>query len=120
MLGKTKVDQRWIDKTVAVFDTWQPGYGQASVLILRAGTSDPADVFTDEALTNPADNPQTLLEKIDNSISYGRWSVPLYTGQPYELQINSVDRTGIKRVPLTTSIGRTPRRRRSSHRGCGS
>ena len=87
---------------IAEFDTWRPGYGLASVRVLKAGTSDLASIYTNEELTIAAANPQTLSERIDNGISYGRWSVPLYIGVPYELEINTVDRTGVQRPALTT------------------
>src|ERR1035437_8536044 len=87
---------------IADFDTWRPGYGLAVVTVLEAGTSVPASVYTDTALTISAANPQTLLEKTDGGISYGKFSVPLYIGEPYQLQINSVDETGIETPPLDT------------------
>lgn len=91
---------------VAEFDTWRPGYGLAEVRVLQAGTSVLADIFTDEALSDAADNPQTLVERVgSDGISYGRFSVPLYVGVPYELEINSVDRTGVIRPPLLTLSG---------------
>lgn len=87
---------------IGFFDEWQPGYGLATVTVYRAGTSTPASIYTDEGLTVAAANPQTLLEKTDNGISYGKWAMPLYTGQAVELLMNSVDRTGILRPSLTT------------------
>lgn len=87
------------------FDLWRPGYGFAEVTVLVGGTTTPAAIFTDEALTLAAANPQTLLQMTLGSISYGKWAQPLYTGQPYQLQINSVDETGIVGVPLQTLVG---------------
>ena len=88
------------------FDTWQQGYAFAVVDIYIAGTGTLAPVFTDQALTQPAANPQTLLSKADNqNETYGKFAAPLYTGQPYSLGINSVDRTGIVTPPLTTLVG---------------
>lgn len=87
---------------IAEFDTWRPDYGFATVKVLKAGTTTLADIFTDEALTAPATNPQTLLEKTDGGISYGKFQLPLYTSEAYELNINTVDETGIVRPPLTT------------------
>lgn len=87
------------------FDTWQPGYGLATVSIYVAGTTTLADVFTDEALTVEADNPQTLAESIIDDISFGKFAAPLYVGTAYQLQINDVDTTGIVRPPLTTLAG---------------
>lgn len=90
---------------ISLFDIWQPGYGLATVTIFRAGTSDLADVFLDEDLSIPASNPQTLLERVDGDISYGKFAAPLYTGQAYTVQIDSVDQTGVSRPPLTNLIG---------------
>ena len=88
------------------FDTWQQGYAFASVQINIAGTGTEAPVYTDQALTQPAGNPQTLLSKTDNQgNTYGKFAVPLYTGQPYSLSINSVDRTGIVVPAITTLVG---------------
>lgn len=92
---------------LGVFDTWNPGYGLASVRVCKAGTggSQLASIFTDEALTVAAVNPQTLQQLLAADISYGRWAQPLYTGEPVELQINAIDFTGIIRPALTTLAG---------------
>jgi hypothetical protein len=88
---------------IADFDTWRSGYGLATVTVLVAGTSVSATIYTNVALTgSPAPNPQTLIEKTDGGISYGKFQVPLYIGEPYQLQINSVDETGIVYPPVTT------------------
>ena len=87
------------------FDLWRPGYGFATVTVYIGGTTTPASIFTDQALTVPAANPQTLIQQTFSGISYGKWAEPLYTGQPYELTINSVDQTGVVGVPLTTLVG---------------
>ena len=84
------------------FDIWRPGYGFASVSVLIGGTTQLAPIFLDEACTQPAVNPQTLIQQTNDGISYGKWVQPLYTEQPYELSINSVDRTGVVPVPLVT------------------
>lgn len=83
------------------FDTWRPGYGLATVFVRRANSTVLADIFYDEALTLPAENPLTLLEKTQGSVSAGKFPRPIYTAQAYELGINSVDSTGIVRPPLT-------------------
>lgn len=90
---------------IAEFDTWRPSYGSASVRILVAGTQNLATVYTDEALTTVAPNPQTLLSRVVDGIDYGKFTVPLYTNQPYELQINNTDSTGVVRPALTTLAG---------------
>lgn len=87
---------------VAEFDTWRPGYGLATVRVYQAGTSTLASLFNDEDLTDPAANPQTLIQTTSGGISYGKFQAPVYVGVPYELSINSVDRTGVSRPPLTT------------------
>lgn len=91
---------------VGEFDTWRPGYGDAEVRVLGAGTDTLASIFTDFLCTLPADNPQTLIERLgDDGISYGRFLVPLYIQAPYELEINSVDRTGVISPSLTDLDG---------------
>lgn len=90
---------------ITFFDTWQAGYGLATVRIVLAGTDTLASVFTDEGLTSAAANPQTLSERILDGISYGRFGAPLYVGVSCQLLINSVDQTGVIRVPLTTLAG---------------
>ena len=91
--------------SIVEFDTWRPGYALASVAILQAGTDLLANVYSDEALTAPADNPQILLQQIVGGVSYGKFAFPLYTNQAYQLQINTVDYTGIVTPPLTTLQG---------------
>lgn len=90
---------------IDAFDIWQPGYGGASVRIVRANTNTAADVFLDEALTLPAANPQTLLTRNLDDIEYGKWAASLYTEQAYQLVIDSVDQTGIQRPGLNTLTG---------------
>lgn len=90
---------------ISDFDTWRPGYGLASVRIVRAATSNFADVFEDEDLTIPAANPQTLLERTLDGVSYGKFAQPVYTAEPFQLEINTVDGTGIVRPGLTTLEG---------------
>ncbi|MRR49377.1 MAG: hypothetical protein EG825_00440 [Rhodocyclaceae bacterium] len=90
---------------ISEFDLWQPGYGNASVKIYVAGTTTLADVFTDEACTIAADNPQTLQSRSIDGTDYGKFSVPLYVESAYQLEIDSTDTTGIERPPLTTLDG---------------
>lgn len=90
---------------ISDFDTWRPGYGLATVSVLKAGTSLLADVFSDEDLTAPTGNPLTLVERIIDGVSYGRFSGPRYVGEPYELLINSIDQSGVVRPSLTTLEG---------------
>ena len=90
---------------VEFFDVWMAGYAGASVGIFVAGTETLASVYTDEALTVVAANPQTLLSMSSGGVSFGKFAAPLYIGVPYELVINSTDETGIIRPPLTTMEG---------------
>ena len=87
---------------VGFFDIWRTGYNGASVAVNVAGTTTPANIFTDEALTVAASNPQTLSSYTENGVSYGKWAVPIYTSQAVELKIDNVDDTGIIRPPLIT------------------
>lgn len=86
-----------------IFDTWEAGYDNASVEVIVAGTVGTlASLFTDEALSVAAVNPQTLITTTVNGINYGKFATPLYTGQAHYLQINSVDQTGVFRPALAT------------------
>lgn len=85
------------------FDTWRPGYGYATVSVYEAGTTILATIYSDANLTTPVANPITLIQKSDAAgVSYGKFAVPYYIGEPYQLLINSVDQTGIQNPPLTT------------------
>lgn len=91
---------------IAEFDLWRPGYGGAEVTVYVAGTTDLADVFLDEALTDAAPNPQTLSSRSDpDGTNYGKFEFPLYVGQPYFLKIEGVEETGIERPPITDLTG---------------
>lgn len=87
------------------FDIWQPKYGNAVVRVYVAGTTTLANLFTDEACTQAADNPQTLASQTVDGVIYGKFSQPLYTQQAYTLDINSADQTGVQRPPLTSIAG---------------
>lgn len=84
------------------FDLWQAGYDAAVVTVYIGGTTTNAALFTDEALTVSASNPQTLGSRTINSISYGKFDQPLYTSSTYELSIDGTDQTGIQRPGITT------------------
>jgi hypothetical protein len=90
---------------ISEFDTWQAGYGLATVSVFNAGTTDLAAIFIDETCETGAANPQTLAERTDGDISYGKFSQPLYTQASYQLLINSIDETGVVRPPLVTLSG---------------
>lgn len=87
---------------VAEFDTWRAGYGSSIVRVLLAGTDTLASVYSDEDLTVEVDNPITLSERTESGIAYGKFQEPVYVGVPYELEIDSVDNTGVIRPALTT------------------
>lgn len=91
---------------ISEFDVWRPGYGGAVVAIYVAGTSALADVFTDEALTIPADNPQTLDSmEAEGGVRYGKFEASLYTAQSYFTSINGIENTGIVRPAFSSLSG---------------
>lgn len=93
-------------KLIREFDIWRPGYGGAEVTIYIAGTTDLADVFTDENLSVAADNPQTLSSMLgDDGTRYGKFAAPLYTGQSYYLDIDATETTGVVRPPISSLDG---------------
>lgn len=88
------------------FDIWRPGYDGSTVTVFVAGTTSLASLFSDEALTLPLDNPQVLATFTDASgNSYGKFSQSVYVGQPYYLDIDSGENTGIQRPGLTSLDG---------------
>lgn len=93
-------------KRIAEFDLWRPGYGGAVVSILLAGTTALASVFEDEALTIPAENPQTLDAMTqEGGVRYGKFAKPLYTGQSYFLLIDGIENSGIVRPAFSSLDG---------------
>jgi hypothetical protein len=91
---------------VREFDLWQDGYGLSTVSIFLAGTNTLATVYDNINLTGaPVANPQILIERMVGGISYGRWAVPIYVGVPYELEINTIDHTGVVQPGITTLVG---------------
>jgi hypothetical protein len=86
---------------VEEFDTWQPGYGGASVEVVRANTTTRVALYLDSGLTLPADNPQILESQDSDGVYYGKFSQPVYTNEPYSLIIDGTDQTGIVRPPVT-------------------
>lgn len=86
---------------VGEFDTWRPGYAGATVQVYLAGSTTPAALFSDPALTVAITNPQTLLSLTDGAgRTYGRFSQPVYVGASYQLNINGGLVGGIERLPL--------------------
>jgi len=90
---------------IEFFDTWHEGYAGAEVTVKLAGTGTNASIWLDEALTDAADNPQTLLSQEINERQYGKFEAPIYTSDSYELWIDGVNSTGVIRPPLTTLAG---------------
>ena len=95
---------------IAEFDTWRPGYGAATVTVYKAGTTTNASIFTDEALSVAATNPQTLETLTQNGVTGGKFTAPLFIGEAYELDIDSTDSTGVVRPPLTTLVAQKAER----------
>lgn len=91
-----------MSQRIPMFDTWQAGYANASVVFYVANTTTKADVYYDDALTDPAPNPVTLQSMWSGGVGYGKFAQPLYTAQSIYLVINSTDETGIISPPLTT------------------
>jgi len=88
------------------FDTWRQGYAGAVVLVVVAGTTQHARLFSNPTLSTPLPNPIVLLTLTDeNGATYGKWPVPVYTGDPYFLTINETEATGVSRPPLTDVSG---------------
>ena len=91
---------------ISEFDIWRPGYGSAVVSIYVAGTTTLANIYTDEALSVAAANPQTLeAMEAEGGTRYGKFSAPLYTGQSYYISINGIENTGVIRPPINTLDG---------------
>jgi hypothetical protein len=88
------------------FDVWRPGYAGAAVLVVQAGTTAKAPLFSDPGLTVPAENPQALLIFTDEqNRTYGKWAAPIYTSVPYSLQINAIDETSVRRPGVVSLSG---------------
>lgn len=87
---------------VAEFDVWREGYNGATVEIYRAGTTTRLSVYTDLALSEEADNPQTLQSLTINGRYFGKFDQPLYVNEDYELLINGTEQTGVVKLGITT------------------
>ncbi len=93
-------------RRIQEFDIWRPGYANAKIYIYVAGTSTLANVFLDEALTMPADNPQTLKEmEAEGGTRYGKFERPLYIQQSYFLTVNGIENTGVVRPAISALDG---------------
>lgn len=91
---------------ISEFDVWRPGYDGATVTVYVAGTTTLANIFSDEALSNALQNPQTLGSISDSDgISYGKFQRSIYTSQAYFLHIDIGEDTGIKRPGINNLQG---------------
>ena len=99
------------------FDIWRPTYAGATVLIIRAGTTQILDVFADEAMTQQFNNPQTLKSATINGVSCGKFEVPLYVDEAYQLQVNWADYTGIIRPGLQSLVAQDASEARATPAG---
>jgi hypothetical protein len=90
---------------IAEFDLWRNGYGGSLVNVYLSGTTTLASIYTDEALSIAAPNPQTLDSLVIDNEIYGKFTVPLYIGAAYYLDVVTKNQTGIIRPPLTTLTG---------------
>ena len=77
------------------FDLWREGYAGAVVQIFKEGTTTYADVYEDINLTEPADNPQVLLNQTIGTREFGKFTTSLYTDDSYYLVINGIESTGV-------------------------
>jgi hypothetical protein len=87
------------------FDVWREGYAGAEVSVKVAGTDTLASIFTDEALSVAADNPQTLVSQEINERQYGKFAAPLYTSDSYYLDVDGLNVSGVIRPPLQSLDG---------------
>ncbi len=89
---------------LALFRTWQYGYGGAKVRVVRAGTSGLITVYSDPTLVTKVDNLITLQTLEVNGIAYGMYPQPLYVGEAYQLVVGNQS-TGVFRPGLGTLSG---------------
>ena len=87
------------------FDLWRPGYGGATVSVVRAGSLESIPLFANDDGTVRIENPQSLLSLDRDGILYGRFRQPVYVIEDYSLLISTGGGEAIARVPLTTLEG---------------
>jgi hypothetical protein len=91
---------------LGLFDLWQPGYGEAVVTVFAANGPATAALFYDEAATQPAPNPFTLLSLQLDGYNYGRSEQAVYVADPtYSVWIDGMHGSGIYRPALQTLAG---------------
>lgn len=89
------------------FDVWRQGYGGATVVIYKAGTTELAEVWYDRGATQPGANPVDLLEFNTPDTSFGKFPRSLYTLHPYEVRVTDTgESTGVLDAPNTDMAGR--------------
>jgi len=77
------------------FDTWRPGYANASVEVRLYGTTTLATLYADPEKTTTLSNPVRLNGFTDETgQSYGRWTQPVYVDEAIQLHINATATTG--------------------------
>lgn len=91
---------------VSEFDLWREGYAEAIIYVYRAGTTTLMPIYSDAGLTQVLTNPQILLKK-ENAAGkqFGKFAQSVYVPYAYELDIDTVEQTGIQLMPLTTLDG---------------
>lgn len=84
------------------FELWRANYGGARITVYLPGTTTNASLFTDEALTVVAANPQTLSRFTQNGITYGKLVAPIYVGVAHQVDVNGLEQTGVIRAPISS------------------
>lgn len=95
------------------FDVWRAGYGDATVAIYKAGTTELATVYYDFAVTQVGTNPVRLLTRRERDcgsggdIDYGKFPRSLYVTIPYDIRITDTgENTGTIDAPDTNLEGK--------------
>lgn len=105
--AKTPADFPEFGVLVSQFDVWREGYSGAVVTVYKAGTTEQVPLFHDIFLTQPASNPQILLEREDSlGQEFGKFTKSVYSPYPYYLDINTVEQTGVSFIPLYNFVGK--------------
>lgn len=88
------------------FDLWRAGYAGAIVTVYEAGTTTPATLYAEPTMATLLNNPQTLQTRQDtNGQTYGKFAVPVYVAVAYTLSIDTGERGGVERPPITALDG---------------
>lgn len=91
-------------RLITDFELWQPGYANAVVTYYVGASDTLADLYYDEAETEPAPNPVTLASWEDDCCnSYGRFSQPIYIDAvSYSRSVNGLTAGGVHRPGIST------------------